>query len=171
MIKAMILDFDQTLVDTSSLSKYRLSGQWDVALKMLLKLNPYEGIHHLFEILHQLKIPIVIVTASPKAFVFKYIHTYNWPVLEVFDTYDDNNQKTSKMEAFKKAITYLKHQPKHIYSLSDLNQDALTANQLGIISLHAAWSHETSLDATQSFSKIDDFIIFIKSLYKDHFIS
>lgn len=166
MIKALILDFDQTLVDTSSLSPYRLSGQWDTVLKMLLKLKPYSGIDAVFDYIHQHNIPTFIVTASPKALVLAYARKMKWPIIEVFDVYNNQQQKRSKLEAFLEAIAMLETNVQHVASLSDLNDDARYANQLKLISLHAGWSQEISLDALKTFKTPKAFLTFLKEQHK-----
>ena len=61
----MIFDFDQTLVDTSSIAHLRRPGQWGSYNRAAAALEPYQGITGLLVELAGAGQQVAIVTSSP----------------------------------------------------------------------------------------------------------
>lgn len=89
----IIFDFDQTLVDTSSVEDLRAARNWKAVMAQASKLPVYEGINELIQELHEAGQKIAIVTKSPDMVPKAFIKAHGWPIDIVVGYHQVKNRK------------------------------------------------------------------------------
>lgn len=138
MIKNLIFDLDQTLIDTSSAEQYRNSRQWAQVYPIIPNFTIYEGLIDLFKYLTDNDYRICIVTTSPSTYCQKVLDhwsiPYNYKVC-----YHDVTNKKPHPEAFLKALAYLESNPNEALSFGDRAIDIQASKAAGIPSVACLW--------------------------------
>src|SRR4051812_47020651 len=89
----IIFDFDQTLVDTSSVEHLRAARNWRAVMATASKLPVYEGVHELLKELHEAGETTAIVTKSPDMIARAFIREHKWPIEIVIGYHDVRARK------------------------------------------------------------------------------
>ncbi|NKL24238.1 HAD hydrolase-like protein [Rhizobium leguminosarum] len=89
----VIFDFDQTLVDTSSVEHLRAARNWKAVMAQASKLPVYDGINELIQELHNAGQTIAIVTKSPDMVPKAFIKAHGWPIDIVVGYHHVKNRK------------------------------------------------------------------------------
>jgi len=76
----IIFDFDQTLVDTSSVEPLRAARRWKDLMAQAPKLRVYDGVAELLTALHGKGQRLAIVTKSPDMVPKAFIRQHKWPI-------------------------------------------------------------------------------------------
>lgn len=165
----IIFDLDQTLIDSTKVLHYREKRQWKKIYKMIPLLQPYEGINELIEGLKINKIPICIVTSSPRPYCEKIIEYWNWGIENVV-CYHDTKLHKPNPDPILKGITLLRKSKKEIISVGDDKKDIIACRKANVTSVAALWGtydKESLLKAEPDIicNTVDELVSIIESKY------
>ncbi|SKC19749.1 HAD family hydrolase [Dyadobacter psychrophilus] len=154
MIKNLIFDLDQTLVNTSSAEQFRKTGQWAKAYSAIPNFILYDGLSDLFKYLTENGYNICIITTSPGDYCGKVLAhwgiPYNYKIC-----YHDVKKRKPDPESFLKALQYLKARPEDVLSFGDRAIDIEASKAAGIPSVACLWGSAESqllLDAKPDYA-------------------
>ena len=158
---ATIFDFDQTLVDSRSLSELRRKRAWGRVYQSISEISEYSGITQILQYLRQNKIKIALVTNSPRPYIIRAITRLNWQ----FDTtvcYHDTSQHKPHPAPLIKAARNLKVNVCDIWAIGDNPNDIIAANRAGMHSIAALWGTDETYQITlaepkESFDTVESF--------------
>jgi HAD superfamily hydrolase (TIGR01549 family) len=142
----IIFDLDQTLIDSIFAKPLRDRRQWNSVYKIIHKLLPFKGINDLLSTLQNNKIPLAIVTSSPKSYCRKIVDHNGWK----FDTivaYHDTSRHKPHPAPILAAIQNLSAKKNNVVSIGDEIKDIEASKAAGVISIAALWGIEESLKA------------------------
>ena len=134
----IIFDFDQTMVDTSSLEPLRRSRDWSAVHQGMRNLEPYVGITNLLEGLVALGQQIAIVTNSPVAVPQRFSERQRWS-LDCIIGYHDVQRHKPHPDSLLLALNRCGAAPAASYHVGDRAQDTEAARAAGIVAIGAGW--------------------------------
>ena len=134
----IIFDFDQTLVDTSSVEDLRAARNWKAVMAQASKLPVYEGINELIQELHEAGQKIAIVTKSPDMVPKAFIKAHGWPIDIVVGYHQVKNRKPHP-EGLLLAMSQAGASPGETYHVGDQSQDTGASRGAGVIAVGSAW--------------------------------
>ena len=141
----LIIDLDQTLVDSSIAEKARNSRDWKGAVNLIPSFVLYPGIKNVLEYIYTYKIPFVIVTSSVSYYCNNTLSYWNIRPIESV-CYHDTKRHKPNPEPILKAIAMLSSEQSSIYSFGDRDIDILASNAANVISVACLWG-ATDIDA------------------------
>jgi HAD superfamily hydrolase (TIGR01549 family) len=118
----IIFDFDQTLVDTSSVEHLRAARNWKAVMAQASKLPVYDGINELIQELYKAGQTIAIVTKSPDMVPKAFIKAHGWPIKIVVGYHHVKNRKPHP-EGLLLAMSKAGALPDKTYHVGDQPQD------------------------------------------------
>jgi HAD superfamily hydrolase (TIGR01662 family) len=136
--KAVIFDLDQTLVDSAILSQVRAQRDWATVYQRLSDIKVYDGIAELLEVLQANKIPMVIVTSSPRPYCSKVVNFFNFPISS-FVCFHDTTARKPHPEPMNKAVEVLCVKREEVIAVGDEVKDIESANAAGIFNIGCTW--------------------------------
>lgn len=134
----IIFDFDQTLVDTSSVEDLRAARNWKAVMAKASKLPVYEGVNELIQELHEAGQKIAIVTKSPDMVPKAFIKAHSWPIDIVVGYHQVKNRKPHP-EGLLLAMSKAAASPEETYHIGDQSQDTEASRGAGVIAVGSAW--------------------------------
>ena len=134
----IIFDFDQTLVDTSSVEHLRAARNWKAVMAQASKLPVYEGISELIQELHESGQTIAIVTKSPDMVPKAFIKAHGWPIDIVVGYHHVKNRKPHP-EGLLLAMSKAGAAPDDTYHVGDQPQDTEASRGASVIAVGSAW--------------------------------
>ena len=134
----IIFDFDQTLVDTSSLEHLRRNRNWAAVHQGMRALEPYEGITTLLNSLVEVSQKIAIVTNSPVAVPQRFSERQKWP-LDCIIGFHDVRRRKPYPDSLLLALERCGEKPMGSYHIGDRAQDTEAARAAGIVAIGAGW--------------------------------
>lgn len=134
----IIFDFDQTLVDTSSVEQLRADRNWKAVMAQASNLPVYEGINELIQELHDAGETIAIVTKSPDMVPRAFIKAHGWPIDIVVGYHHVKNRKPHP-EGLLLAMSKAGVAPDGTYHVGDQPQDTEASRGAKVIAVGAAW--------------------------------
>lgn len=134
----IIFDFDQTLVDTSSVEDLRAARNWKAVMAQASKLPVYEGINELIQKLHKAGQTIAIVTKSPDMVPKAFIKAHSWPIDLVVGYHQVKNRKPHP-EGLLLAMSKAGASPEETYHVGDQPQDTEASRGADVIAVGSAW--------------------------------
>ncbi|MCR8493915.1 HAD family hydrolase [Brucella anthropi] len=134
----IIFDFDQTLVDTSSVEHLRAARNWKAVMAQASKLPVYEGINELIQELHESGQTIAIVTKSPDMVPKAFIKAHSWPIDIVVGYHHVKNRKPHP-EGLLLAMSKAGAAPDDTYHVGDQPQDTEASRGASVIAVGSAW--------------------------------
>jgi len=137
-IKCIIFDLDQTLVDTSQLSRFRYNGDWNIVFNSIKTLKNNSSIDNLLSNLKNKGIKIGCITNAPKDYALKIIEHFHWSI-DVVISYNDTKKHKPDPEPFIKALSDLRIQPYECVAVGDEPNDAIAAKAAGINAISVGW--------------------------------
>ena len=163
----IIFDFDQTLVDTSSVEPLRATRNWKAVMAKAPQLPVYEGITALLNELHALGHTLAIVTKSPDMVPKAFIKSHNWPIDLVVGYHQVKNKKPHP-EGLLLAMSKAGTAPESTYHVGDQPQDTEASRGAGVMALGSAWGCSDTQDLEASkpdeiFVTVADLAVFLKS--------
>jgi HAD superfamily hydrolase (TIGR01662 family) len=144
MFKGVIFDLDQTLVNSQSLATLRSNRAWQSVYKRLREIDVFDGMVDLLALLVTHKVPLAIVTSSPRSYCTKVVKAVKFPITE-FVCYHDTAQRKPHPEPMYKALTMLKLKPNEAIAIGDDLKDIQSANAAQIYNIACTWG---TADAT-----------------------
>ncbi|WP_330203599.1 HAD family hydrolase [Cyanobacterium sp. Dongsha4] len=138
MIKTVLFDLDQTLIDSRQAEIYRKNREWSKVYDLIPQLLPYNGINELLYNLKSNNLKIGIVTSSPKNYCLKVINYWMWHIDNVV-AYHDTFYHKPHPEPLYKAIQQLSGEANSVIYIGDQEDDMIASSQAGILSVYATW--------------------------------
>lgn len=143
-MKALILDFDQTIADTSMLEHLRKARNWQTIYRSMAQIKLYEGILELIVHAQSKSYNIGVVSSSPK----KYCEAaLNFIGIEP-DTlvgYHCTQRRKPFPDPILTALKNLNAKPEYSFGLGDTSTDIMAYNSAGIKSVACLWGAAPSL--------------------------
>lgn len=140
MIKGVIFDLDQTLVNSSVLEEYRSRRDWQYTYNNLHLTNLFDGIQEMLNYITENNVKIAIVTNSPKLYAERLLKHHNIK----YDTlihYHSVIKRKPNSEPMLKAISELGLNSSEVISLGDHDNDIISSNDSGISSVLCTWGN------------------------------
>lgn len=138
MIKGVIFDLDQTLVDTSISEGYRKDRNWSKVYGLTSSFQLYDGISIALKYLTDNNIKICIVTASPGKYAKKVLDCFNIPFDHLVDYFSTARKKPFPDPMFR-ALELLNLNPSEVLSFGDRAIDMESAHKARIKSVACLW--------------------------------
>ena len=158
----VIFDFDQTLVDTTSLASLRASRRWSEVNRRAKSLNPYPGITELLEDLAEWNQSIAIVTTSPSMVAEGFAARHNWPIDSVIGFHQVNRRKPDP-EGLLLALKRSNAEASTSFNVGDRPEDTVASNRAGVVAIGAGWGCEDTEQLRESCP--DDLFMSINELH------
>jgi phosphoglycolate phosphatase-like HAD superfamily hydrolase len=135
MIKGIILDFDQTIADTSMLKIYRDSRQWNIVKENIHRIILIEGFNLLYEYISRMRLKTCIVSRAPYSRYIKHaLKQLNLEFDYVIGYEEGGHQKPSPFPMMK-ALNYMGLKNNEVISIGDEISDSQAAKSAGIINI------------------------------------
>lgn len=77
-MEGVLLDLDQTLVDSRSAAVYRSKGNWSKVKELIPTFLLYDGVQELLDALRAAEFRLAIVTSAPSMYAEKVIENFGW---------------------------------------------------------------------------------------------
>lgn len=137
----VIFDFDQTLVDTSSLAALRSARRWPEVNRRIRRLSPYPGITELLEDLRHRGQKIAIVTTSPNMVAEGFAAHCDWPI-DVVVGYHQVSRLKPDPEALLLVLERCEAEASTSFHVGDRPEDTEASRRAGVVALGAGWGTE-----------------------------
>lgn len=144
-MKSIILDFDQTLADTSILESLRTRRKWESVYANISLIRIYPGISDFISKAKSLGYKIGVVTNSPKKYCILGLSTLEIAVDTVIGYHDTIRRKPFPDPIFA-ALHNLNAVPKYSIALGDSLNDIKAYNSAGVKSVACLWGCSSKLD-------------------------
>lgn len=138
VLKMVIFDFDQTLVDTQPVEALRTARNWKAVMARASELSVYPGISELLQELHAAKQTLSIVTKSPDMVPRAFIKQHNWPIGIVVGYHHVTRRKPDP-EGLLLAMKKAGASPETTFHVGDQPEDTLASRGAGVLALGAGW--------------------------------
>lgn len=163
----IIFDFDQTLVDTSSVEHLRVARNWKSVMAQASTLPVYEGIHDLIHKLHNAGQTIAIVTKSPDMVPNAFIKAHSWPIDIVVGYHHVKNRKPDP-EGLLLAMSKAGASPQETYHVGDQPHDTIASRGAEVISVGSAWG---IADASELQASKPDVLFWSVAELREYFVA
>ncbi len=134
----ILIDLDQTLIDSQLAEKLRRNRQWTDVYKIIPQLHPYPGITELIEELKDIGVPICIVTSSPRPYCERIIKHCGWKI-DATVCYHDTIKHKPHPEPIQKGLISLGLKPSTTVAIGDAAKDTEAARAAGVMTIGALW--------------------------------
>ena len=138
MVKAIIYDLDQTIIDSQIAEQERRARNWNLVYQKIKNFQIYEGFKEVFEKIRLDGIKVGIVTNSPETYAIKVIDQFGIPCDCLIDFFSVSKRKPNP-EPFLKAIELLDVLATDSISFGDRQIDIQASNAAEIISVACTW--------------------------------
>ena len=158
MIKAIILDLDDTLIDTKALKPLRSAGNWREIKKLLNNCSVYEDVLALLKTARSMGVKIAIFTNSPSSYVQSILKHFDISVDYVVAYHDVKNHKPDT-EGVDKILAHLGISSKEAIYVGDSDLDKGAAANAGVEFFAVEWGSATYVDSEHvGVSKLSELI-------------
>ena len=137
----VIFDFDQTLVDTSSLAPLRAARRWPEVNRRARSLNPYPGIAELLGDLAAWNQSLAIVTTSPSMVAEGFVKSCGWPIDSVIGYHQVSHRKPDP-EGLLIALELCHADASGSFHVGDRPEDTEASRRAGVVAIGADWGCE-----------------------------
>lgn len=135
---AILLDLDQTLIDSQIAESQRRARDWQSVYKLIPRLLPYPEIMELLSDLNIAGIPICIVTSSPKPYCDRVIAQWNWSINATV-CYHDTQKRKPHPDPILLGLEKLSVGVSDAIAIGDAAKDTQAARSAGVFSIGAGW--------------------------------
>lgn len=135
MIKGVILDFDQTISDTSSVLHLRNSRKWDMIKQYYHEIKMIKGVRDFLDYLQCKKIAFTILSSAPRRKYLNGILDHLKIKTEHIIGYEDTFYHKPHSEPMRLALVKMKLKPDEVVAIGDDINDCISANNAGIYSI------------------------------------
>jgi HAD superfamily hydrolase (TIGR01662 family) len=150
----VIFDFDQTLVDTSSVEHLRAARNWKSVMAQVASLPVYAGIDGLLANLNGKGHTMAIVTKSPDMVAKWFIRNRKWPI-DIVVGYHDVRRRKPDPEGLLLAMKKAGASPGETFHVGDQAQDTEAARAAGTVAIGVSWG---LLDSTELLASKPDYL-------------
>lgn len=138
MIRGIIFDLDQTLIDSKIAREFRDNRQWSEVYKLIPRLNSYPLIDEVIHLINSKKIKIAIVTSSPKTYVQKILEIKPWSI-DTIVAYHDTSKRKPHPDPMLLATSKLQLKKEDVVSFGDDPKDIQSSKSAGIYAVACYW--------------------------------
>lgn len=142
VVRAVVFDLDDTLIDTFALSAMRTSRRWKEAVSALHKTVAFPGVPELIRSLDLAGVPWAVVTTSV-SFYANAVLAHHGLRPATLVAFHDAPAKPSP-EPVAKALATLAVQPAEALAIGDSASDLAAYRAAGVRSVRAAWCVRSS---------------------------
>jgi ATP-dependent DNA helicase RecQ len=162
LTKCLIFDFDNTIIDTTSLLEFRKKRDWNSAIAGLSQCIEYSGIVEAMRLFQQQGVLIAIFSNSPRMYIEKAIELFNIPCDYLVAYHDVNSHKPSP-DGITKIAEYFSLKHDEIFYIGDEELDFKTAQNADVAFAGVSWGsfyaiNTVSLLDGEPFESISEFI-------------
>ena len=141
MIKGVILDLDQTIVDSTLASLARRRRDWREVYSLIPKFRTYDGVREFIDIAKRHGIKIGIVSTAPHVYVQKVL-TSHYIYWDVIVGYHDAAPIKPHPAPMLKAIHLMDLKPDQVISFGDRYVDEKSSMSAGIRFVRCLWGSD-----------------------------
>ena len=145
----VIFDFDQTLVDTSSLAHLRTARRWSEVNRRARNLSPYPGVTEMLDDLRIWNQELAIVTSSPSMVADGFVARYNWPIDTVLGYHQVSRRKPDP-EGLLIALDRCDAEASDSFHVGDRAEDTYASRGAGVVAIGVAWGSEDVAELKKS---------------------
>lgn len=135
---ALILDLDQTLVDSTSALSIRRSRQWSAVYAAIGGFSLYQGVRELLKVIFDCELPVAIVTSSPSSYAQRVIRHFDIDVDHLV-CYHDTTQHKPHPAPIALAVERLGLGTRGVWSIGDEEKDVTASRAAGVVAGGALW--------------------------------
>ena len=163
-MRVLILDLDQTLVDSQCIEHLRRSRQWSLVYQKIPTMLAYECVDEILSLTKDKGIKISIVSSSPSSYANRVIRHFGWD-FDATVCYHDTTLHKPHPAPFIEAARRLNIAERDCWAVGDHPNNIIAAKNAGMFSVGALWG---SLDKEALKREKPDLICdTISSLYKE----
>lgn len=145
MARGLILDLDDTLVDTFALDALRRLRNWRGCASRVGETSPFPGVAELLERLGELRIPYTVVTSAP-SFYAETVLAYHRLRCPVLVCYHDTIRHKPSPEPVLLGAERLGVSPTDCIGVGDSLSDLEAYSAAGVIPVASGWSPRLARD-------------------------
>jgi len=134
----LILDLDQTLIDSSCAEIMRRNRQWPAVYSQIPQFGVYTGMDQLLAYIRMEAIKVCIVTTSPDSYCRRVLSHWAIPY-DYTVCYHDVRHRKPHPESMLRALQLMRERPENVLSLGDRAIDIVAARAAGIKSVACMW--------------------------------
>ena len=138
MIKGLILDLDQTLVDSSIATEARRCRDWQRVYSLIPSFRMYQGITDALNIARNKGLKIAIVSTAPRPYVLKVLNYHRIPADCIIGYHDAARPKPSP-EPMLEALRQMNLRPYEVLSFGDKLTDFQSSRSASIPFIACTW--------------------------------
>ena len=146
----IILDLDQTLLNTTIAEPHRRARNWRKVYDLIPMFEPYENLIEIVANQIGKGLSSCIVTNSPESYCRKVVDYWSIPVSSMV-CYHDTRRHKPDPEPFMLALERMKLRSNYVISFGDKNEDIIASKRARVDSVFCAWGADessTNVDAT-----------------------
>jgi HAD superfamily hydrolase (TIGR01662 family) len=136
--KGVILDLDETIIDTRCLKKYRDRRDWTSCYKNFQMTSLYTDVENFFDLCRNMGLKVGIVTMAPRSYAEKILKYHNIPY-DSLVAYHDVIHKKPHPEPMLKCAEDLALSPFEILSIGDDVRDIVAGKAAGMHTVGVDW--------------------------------
>ena len=137
MIKGLIWDLDNTLVDTSISEPYRKLRKWDVVYNLIPSFTLYSGIREVLSFCHEDNYRTCVVTSSSSKYAKQVLNYFNIPSEFLVDYFSAKIKPSP--DPMLLALRNFGLNPDQVISIGDRAIDIEASRAAGIKSIGCTW--------------------------------
>lgn len=136
MIKGIILDFDQTIVDSSKIEHLRDSRSWEQIKSNYHNITLIPGIKVFFEFVKKYNFLLTIVSNSPRRKYIEEILVYFDIKVDFVIGYEDTTFRKPNPMPMELALSKMGLNPEEVIAIGDNIKDSESAYKAGIVNIY-----------------------------------
>ena len=148
MIKGLIFDLDQTLVDSSIALEARRRRDWSTVYSIIPQFKVYDGVKDALSIARSKGLRIAIVSSAPRSYVLKVLSYHNIPY-DVIVGYHDASAPKPSGEPMLQALRQMSLNPCEVMSFGDKACDMTSSRAAGVEFVACLWDPQAYADRCQ----------------------
>ena len=148
MIKGLIFDLDQTLVDSSLALAARRRRDWSTVYSIIPQFKVYDGVKDALSIARSKGLRIAIVSSAPRSYVLKVLSYHNIPY-DVIVGYHDASAPKPSGEPMLQALRQMSLNPCEVMSFGDKACDMTSSRAAGVEFVACLWDPQAYADRCQ----------------------
>ena len=138
VVKAIIFDLDQTLINSQHLEPLRRARKWTLVYNKISSISAYDGISDVLSLIKDKDIKLAIVSSAPLSYVKRVVRYFGWSFDEMVG-YHDTREHKPHPAPFIEVAKRLRVSPKYCWAVGDDPKDIIAAKRAGMYAIGALW--------------------------------